>query len=129
MGFYGQQFWIKAKYLGISSCYKFSSRNTGPNYIPKSRVGPLVPKMQIYSENGFRVKSKSLSIDQGGHPRYIQSLMGRSSITFTMDTCGHLTNTVNRESEKRLDSEVLKVNCWLFWSHRAESNRRHPHYE
>jgi len=52
----------------------------------------------------------SLLIDQGEHPKYIQSQMGHSSITVTMDTYGHLMNTVNRESANRLDLAVFEKN-------------------
>ncbi|SPD72615.1 Phage integrase family protein [uncultured Desulfobacterium sp.] len=50
----------------------------------------------------------SLLIDQGEHPKYIQSQMGHSSINVTMDTYGHLMNPVNREASKRLDETVFK---------------------
>jgi len=52
----------------------------------------------------------SLLIDQGEHPKYIQAQMGHSSINVTMDTYGHLMNTVNQESAKRLDSTVFEEN-------------------
>ena len=52
----------------------------------------------------------SLLIDQGEHPKYIQSQMGHSSITVTMDTYGHLMNNVNRESANRLDLAVFEKN-------------------
>ena len=51
-----------------------------------------------------------IMIDQGEHPKYIQTQMGHSSINVTMDTYGHLMNTVNQESAKRLDSTVFKTN-------------------
>jgi integrase len=49
----------------------------------------------------------SLLIDQGEHPKYIQTQMGHSSIKVTMDVYGHLMNTVNREAASRLGSIVL----------------------
>lgn len=52
----------------------------------------------------------SLLIEQGEHPKYIQSQMGHSSISVTMDTYGHLMNTVNQESAKRLDSAIFEEN-------------------
>lgn len=52
----------------------------------------------------------SLLIAQGEHPKYIQVQMGHSSINVTMDVYGHLMNTVNQESAKRLDSVVFKEN-------------------
>lgn len=36
--------------------------------------------------------------------------MGHSSINVTMDTYGHLMNTVNQEWAKRLDSTVFEQN-------------------
>lgn len=52
----------------------------------------------------------SLLIDQGEHPKYIQSQMGHSSINVTMDTYGHLMKTVNREASNRLDKAVFGQN-------------------
>jgi len=52
----------------------------------------------------------SLLIDQGEHPKYIQTQMGHSSINVTMDTYGHLMNTVNREASKRLEKAVFQGN-------------------
>lgn len=52
----------------------------------------------------------SLLITQGEHPKYIQAQMGHSSINVTMDIYGHLMNTVNQESAKRLDSTIFKGN-------------------
>ncbi|NLD38803.1 MAG: site-specific integrase [Desulfatiglans sp.] len=52
----------------------------------------------------------SLLIDQGEHPKYIQNQLGHSSINVTMDVYGHLMNTVNQESAKRLDSVIFKNN-------------------
>jgi integrase len=52
----------------------------------------------------------SLLIAQGEHPKYIQVQMGHSSISVTMDTYGHLMNTVNQESAKRLDLVVFEKN-------------------
>ena len=49
----------------------------------------------------------SLLIDQGGHPKYILPKMGHSSINITMDTYGHLINTVNWEASNRLDRAIF----------------------
>ena len=49
----------------------------------------------------------SLLIDQGEHPKYIQSQLGHSSINVTMDTYGHLMRTVNQEASNRLDNAVF----------------------
>ncbi len=39
----------------------------------------------------------SLLINQGEHPKYIQNQMGHASISITMDTYGHLMNSVNQD--------------------------------
>jgi integrase len=52
----------------------------------------------------------ALLIDQGEHPKYIQTQMGHSSIKVTMDTYGHLMHKVNREASKRLDLTVFGGN-------------------
>jgi integrase len=44
----------------------------------------------------------NLLIAQGEHPKYIQSQLGHSSITVTMDIYGHLMDTVNRGAANRL---------------------------
>jgi hypothetical protein len=49
----------------------------------------------------------ALLIDQGEHPKYIQTQMGHSSINVTMDTYGHLMNPVNREASNRLAIAVF----------------------
>ncbi len=49
----------------------------------------------------------SLLIDQGEHPKYIQTQMGHSSINITMDTYGHLMNPVNRDASKKLDIAIF----------------------
>jgi integrase len=49
----------------------------------------------------------SLLIDQGEHPKYIQTQMGHSSINITMDTYGHLMSVVNRDASSRLDRAIF----------------------
>jgi integrase len=49
----------------------------------------------------------SLLIAQGENAKYIQSQMGHSSISVTMDTYSHLMNTVNRDAASRLGEQVL----------------------
>jgi integrase len=50
----------------------------------------------------------SLLIDQGEHPKYIQTQMGHSSIKVTMDIYGHLMDTVNQKAASRLGKTVLE---------------------
>jgi len=52
----------------------------------------------------------SLLIDQGEHPKYIQTQMGHSSINVTMDTYGHVMKTVNHESANRVEMTVFEGN-------------------
>ncbi len=52
----------------------------------------------------------SLLIAEGEHPKYIQSQMEHSSINVTLDTYGHIMNTINHESAKRLDSPIFQEN-------------------
>lgn len=52
----------------------------------------------------------ALLIDQGEHPKYIQTQMGHSSINVTMDTYGHLMNPVNKQASARLDQTVFQEN-------------------
>lgn len=49
----------------------------------------------------------SLLIDQGEHPKYIQTQMGHSSINVTMDIYGHLMEKVNARSANRLAVAVF----------------------
>ena len=49
----------------------------------------------------------ALLTDQGEHPKYIQEQMGHSSIDVTMDTYGHLMQSVNKEASKKLDITVF----------------------
>lgn len=49
----------------------------------------------------------ALLIEQGEHPKYIQSQMGHSSIKITMDTYGHLMKSINREASIKLDKTVF----------------------
>ncbi len=51
----------------------------------------------------------SLLIDQGEHPKYIQTQLGHSSIQVTMDIYGHLMETANQEAATRLGKAVLGV--------------------
>jgi integrase len=50
----------------------------------------------------------SLLIDQGEHPKYIQSQMGHASINITMDTYGHLMKSTNEDAAARLGKAVFE---------------------
>jgi integrase len=66
----------------------------------------------------------SLLIDQGEHPKYIQTQMGHSSINVTMDTYGHLMKTVNRESARKLDTAIFKQTGDFLETFEAEGKRK-----
>lgn len=66
-----------------------------------------LPQMRFHD---LRHNYASLLIDQGEHPKYIQTQMGHSSINITMDTYGHLMKNVNREAASRLGRCVLGSN-------------------
>jgi integrase len=51
-----------------------------------------VPRVRLHD---LRHTYASLLIEQGEHPKYIQTQMGHTSIKVTMDTYGHLMNSVN----------------------------------
>jgi len=72
-------------------------------FLPALRRAGL-PRMRFHD---LRHTYASLLIDQGEHPKYIQTQMGHSSINVTMDVYGHLMNSVKRESANRLGEAVL----------------------
>lgn len=49
----------------------------------------------------------SLLIAQREHPKYIQAQMGHSTIKLTMDTYGHLMDTINKDAASRLGKSVF----------------------
>jgi len=63
-----------------------------------------VPRVRFHD---LRHTYASLLIDQGEHPKYIQTQMGHSSITVTMDVYGHLMNKVNVISANKLAKTVF----------------------
>jgi len=64
-------------------------------------------KLRKVRFHDIRPTYATLLIDQGEHPKYIQTQMGHSSINVTMDTYGHLMNPVNREASNRLEIAVF----------------------
>lgn len=63
-----------------------------------------LPKIRFHD---LRHTYASLLIAQGEHPKYIQVQMGHSSINITMDIYGHLMETINQKSAKRLGATIL----------------------
>lgn len=76
------------------------------NFYPALRRAGL-PKIRFHD---LRHTYASLLIDQGEHPKYIQSQMGHSSIKVTMDVYGHLMKDVNSEAASRLGKNVFGSN-------------------
>ena len=63
-----------------------------------------LPRLRFHN---LRHTYASLLIAQGGHPKYIQSQLGHSSINVTTDIYGHLMDTVNQKAASRLGKTVL----------------------
>jgi len=57
--------------------------------------------------HGLRHSFASMLIEQGEHPKYIQTQMGHSSINVTMDIYGHLMKAVNQDSPSKLERMLL----------------------
>ena len=55
----------------------------------------------------LRHRYASLLIENGEHPKYIQTQMGHSSIKITMNTYGHLMRSTNNEAAEKLATLVL----------------------
>lgn len=66
----------------------------------------------------------SLLIAQGEHPKYIQTQMGHSSINVTMDTYGHMMETVNQDAASRLGRAVLGEENEPFEGNRSQSGHK-----
>jgi integrase len=72
-------------------------------FFPALKAAGL-PKIRFHD---LRHTYASLLIDQGEHPKYIQTQMGHSSIKVTMDTYGHLMKNVNQEAASRLGAGIF----------------------
>jgi integrase len=64
-----------------------------------------LPKMRFHD---LRHTYASLLIEQGENIKYIQSQLGHSSPTVTLDVCAHLMNPVNQEAACRLENTIFK---------------------
>ena len=63
-----------------------------------------LPKIRFHD---LRHTYASLLIHQGGHPKYIQSQLGHSSIDITMDIYGHIMEATNHEAANNLGQLVF----------------------
>jgi integrase len=70
--------------------------------------GRLVRKAKLpyIRFHDLRHSAVSLLIAQGVHPRAIMELLGHSTITLTMDTYGHLFESVSGETAARMDDAL-----------------------
>ena len=67
----------------------------------------------------------SFLIDQGEHPKYIQTQMGHASINITMDVYGHLMKTVNSEAPLKLQNAIFEKNGDFLETFQAEKTIKH----
>jgi len=72
-------------------------------FFPALRRAKL-PKIRFHD---LRHTFASLLIDQGEHPKYIQTQLGHSSITITMDVYGYLMKKVNRDAASKLGQAIF----------------------
>ncbi len=49
-----------------------------------------------------------LLIDQGENIKYIQGQLGQATASFTLDVYGHLMNTVNQRSARKLENTIFE---------------------
>ena len=61
----------------------------------------LLPKLRFHD---LRHSCATLLLVQGVHPRFIMELLGHSTITLTMNTYGHIIESMKRETAKQMDT-------------------------
>jgi len=61
----------------------------------------LLPRLRFHD---LRHSAATLLLAQGVHPRYIMELLGRSSISLTMNTYGHILEEMKRETARQTDA-------------------------
>jgi integrase len=66
-----------------------------------------IPKIRFHD---LRHTFASLLIEQGENIKYIQSQLGHSSPTMTLDVYAHLISPVNQEAACRLEKQVFEIN-------------------
>ena len=60
--------------------------------------------------HALRHTTASLMIEQGENIKYIQSQLGHSSPTVTLNVYAHLMKTINQEAACRLESTIFETN-------------------
>jgi integrase len=73
-------------------------------FFPSLRRAGL-PRMRLHN---LRHTYASLLIAQGEHPKYIQTQLGHSSISVTMDIYGHLFEDVNPTAASKLGKKIFE---------------------
>ncbi len=66
-----------------------------------------LPKIRFHD---LRHTYASLRIEQGENIKYIQSQLGHSSPTITLNVYSHLMKSVNREAALRLENAIFEIN-------------------
>ena len=66
-----------------------------------------LPKIRFHD---LRHTYASLLIEQGENIKYIQSQLGHSSPTVTLNVYAHLMKSVNQEAASKLEDKILKIN-------------------
>ena len=70
----------------------------------KPAVRKALPHKAALRFHDLRHTCASLLIQQGAHPKLIQTRLGHSSITITLDTYGHLFPSIEEALAERLDA-------------------------
>ncbi len=66
-----------------------------------------LPKIRFHD---LRHTYASLRIEQGENIKYIQSQLGHSNPTVTLNVYSHLMKSVNREAALRLENAIFEIN-------------------
>jgi len=90
--------------------------NKGGNFTDQSKMlrrhfFPAIEKVEIgkIRFHDLRHSYASLLIEQGENIKYIQSQLGHSSPTVTLDVYAHLMNPYNQESARRLENTIFST--------------------
>ena len=67
-------------------------------------------KLPVIRFHDLRHTYASLLIEQGENIKYIQSQLGHSSPTVTLNIYAHLMKSVNQEAASRLEKAIFEIN-------------------
>jgi integrase len=68
---------------------------------PACRRAGIDPLPRLHD---LRHTAVALAIQAGAHPKAVQEMVGHASITMTLDTYGHLFDSLQEETASRLDA-------------------------